>query len=250
MEAIAKPDHAFGVDPTRRERYSLRQARYEALADDVSRWAGEAAAAGRVLRVLDIGTGTGVSLRYLEAKPHLDAIRLSGADVEFRPRYREDLFEGYYVGDLMEGYPEIASESFDVVLCEQVLEHLPQLDVAIATLERLLRPGGRLIVGVPIFPAPFAYLRRHLVPHMDKAFQPGRVRGHVQAFSARSFLAAVAAHSHLRLIELRGFRIISGGLLKPLENHRWWWRFNRQLGRAVPALCIEIQAVMEKPIRG
>jgi len=246
MNVAAKPNHAFGVDPTRRERYSLRQSRYEALAEDVSRWAGEAAAAGNSLRVLDIGCGTGVSLRYLEAKPHFDAIRLSGADVEFRPRYREDLFEAYYVGDLMQGYPEIPTGRFDVVLCEQVLEHLPRLETAIATLERLLRPGGRLIVGVPIFPPPLAYLRRHLVPHVDKAFQPGLVRGHVQAFSAGSFLAAMAAQCGLRLLEIRGFRIISGGLLKPLENHRWWWRFNRRLGKLVPSLCIEIQAVMQK----
>jgi SAM-dependent methyltransferase len=247
MSAVAKPNHAFGVDPTRPERYSLRQSRYDALAEDVSRWAGEAAAAGSPLRVLDIGCGTGVSLRYIEARPHFEAVRLSGADVESRPRYREEAFEAYYVGDLMQGYPEIPSGSFDVVLCEQVLEHLPRLEVAIATLERVLRPGGKLIVGVPIFPPPLAYLRRHLVPHLDRAFQPGVVRGHVQAFSARSFLTAMAAHSQLRLLEIRGFRIVSGGLLKPLENHRWWWRFNRRLGRILPSLCIEIQAVMERP---
>ena len=30
------PGHAFGIDPTRPERYSLRQSRYEALASDIS----------------------------------------------------------------------------------------------------------------------------------------------------------------------------------------------------------------------
>jgi SAM-dependent methyltransferase len=247
MSAVAKPNHAFGVDPTRRELYSLRQSRYDALAEDVSRWAGEAAAAGLPLRVLDIGCSSGVSLRYIEARPHFEAVQFSGADVEFRPRYKEDVFEAYFVGDLMEGYPEIESGRYDVVLCEQVLEHLPRLDVAITTLDRVLRPGGKLIVGVPIFPPPLAFLRRHLVPHIDRAFQPDIVRGHVQAFSASSFLAAMAAHSTLRLLEIRGFRIISGGVLKPLENHRWWWRFNRGLGRIAPSLCIEIQAIMEKP---
>ena len=247
MSALAKPNHAFGVDPTRPERYSLRQSRYDALAEDVDRWAGEAAAAGQKLRVLDIGCSTGVSLRYLEGRAHFDAIRLSGADLEFRPRYREDLFEAYHLGDLMQGYPELESGSYDVVLCEQVLEHLPRLEVAIATIERLLRPGGKSIIGVPIFVPPLAFLRRHLVPHMDRVFQPSIVRGHVQAFSAGSFLAAVAAHSRLEVLEMRGFRIISGGLLKPLENHRWWWRLNRRLGRMAPSLCIEIQAVLQKP---
>lgn len=247
--AAAKPDHAFGVDPRRPERYSLRQSRYDALAEDVSRWAGEAAQAGSKLRLLDIGCGSALSLRYLEVRPHFDNILMSGADLEFRNPYRAEIFEAYFIGDLMAGYPQIESESYDVVLCEQVLEHLPRLEVAIATLARVLRPGGRLIVGVPIFLPPLAYLRRHLVPRLDKLLRARVERGHVQAFSSRSFCAAMAAHSQLRLLEIRGFRIVSGGLLRPLENYRWWWRFNRRLGKLVPAACIEIQAVMQKPDR-
>jgi hypothetical protein len=40
--------------------------------------------------------------------------------------------------------------------------------------------------------------------------------------------------------------VISGGILRPLENHRWWWKFNRWLGERIPAACIEIQAIMQK----
>ncbi len=54
-------------------------------------------------------------------------------------------------------------------------------------------------------------------------------------------------HSKLQLVEVRGFRIISGGILRHLEHFRWWWKFNRWLAAKVPALCIEIQAIMEKP---
>ena len=64
-----------------------------------------------------------------------------------------------------------------------------------------------------------------------------------------SFLKVMNKHSALKLIEVRGLRIISGGVLRPLENYRWWWKFNRWLGAQVPALCIEIQAIMEKPIK-
>ena len=45
---------------------------------------------------------------------------------------------------------------------------------------------------------------------------------------------------------VRGFRIISGGLLRPLENYRWWWRFNRRLGELLPAACIEAQIIARK----
>ena len=52
---------AYGVDPKRRQRYNLRQARYDALAHDIDALAGEAAAIGRRLAVLDIGCGKGAA---------------------------------------------------------------------------------------------------------------------------------------------------------------------------------------------
>jgi SAM-dependent methyltransferase len=243
--ASPKPGHAFGVDPFRRHFYSLRQSRYDALAQDVSDWAGRVAPHEK-LSVLDIGCGTGVLLRHLEHKENFDRIAISGADLN-KDVYRRDLYCDLHLGDLLAGYPEIPSNAFDVVICEQVLEHLPTLDCAIQTLERLLRPGGRLIVGVPIFLPPLRLLREHLVRKMDSIFRPRRSRGHLQAFSLTSFLHQFKKHSQLRVLKVRGFRVISGGLLRPLENYRWWWKFNRRLGELIPGACIEIQAIMEKP---
>src|SRR5690348_7176939 len=145
------PRLAFGVDPSRPERYSLRQARYAALADDISKWAGAAARRGESLSLLDVGCGWGPLLRHLDTKPHFDTIAMSAADVSDTALYRKKIYREYVIGDLTGGYPEIASAHYDVVVCEQVLEHLAALDTAIATLVRVLRPGGRLVIGVPIF---------------------------------------------------------------------------------------------------
>src|SRR5712671_4190231 len=129
MTASADPQRtaprlAFGVDPSRPERYSLRQARYAALADDISEWAGTAAARGETLALLDVGCGWGPLLRHLDAKPYFDNIAISAADVADTALYRKDLYRDYFIGDLTRGYPEINSERYDVVVCEQVLEHL------------------------------------------------------------------------------------------------------------------------------
>lgn len=242
-----KPGHAFGVDPTRRERYSLRQSRYDALAHDIDAAAAAAAGEERKLRVLEIGCGTGVLLRHLEVRPNFANIEVFGADLSDHVAYGQEFYHQFVTGDLMTGYPEIPSDRFDLVVCEQVLEHLPQIDGAIATLERVLKPGGRLIVGVPIFPPPLHLLRRHLVPRLDRAFAPKKSRGHLQYFTLGSFLRTITAHSGLRPLRMRGFRIISGGLLRHLENRRWWWHFNRRLGELLPAACIEVQVVLEKP---
>ncbi len=244
-----KPNHAFGVDPRRREFYSLRQSRYDALAEDISQWAGAAVSAGTALTVLDVGCSSGLALRHLEGKPHFGNLVLSGADLKEESVYKRNLYREFFTGDLMQGYPQIPSNAYDAVICEQVLEHLSELPMAIATLERVLRPGGRLIVGVPIFVPPLAIMRRHVVPVLDRITRRRKKRGHLQAFSVASFLNVMNKHSALNLIEVRGLRIFSGGMLRTLENYRWWWKFNRWLGAQVPALCIEIQAIMEKPAK-
>ncbi len=54
---------AYGVDPRRPERYSLRQARYDALAHDIDALADAAAKAGRRLSVCYASTGQTGRLR-------------------------------------------------------------------------------------------------------------------------------------------------------------------------------------------
>ncbi|HEX3537051.1 MAG TPA: class I SAM-dependent methyltransferase [Stellaceae bacterium] len=239
---------AFGVDPSRPHAYSLRQSRYEAVADDISRWAGEAAAAGRKLSLLDVGSAWGVLLCHLEAKPHCGAVAISAADVVDTAAFIRERYERFVLGDLTQGYPEIASEAFDVVVCEQVLEHLEDLDRALATLDRVLKPGGKLVLGVPVFLPPLHLIRKHVLPPLFRLLPVRDLGTHHQAFSLYSFLAEVRHRlPHLELAQVRGFRIISGGLLAPLENYRWWWRLNRRLGEWIPAACIEIQAIFEKP---
>jgi SAM-dependent methyltransferase len=43
----------------------------------------------------------------------------------------------------------LASAQFDLVICTQVLEYVPQPGAVIAELHRVLKPGGRLLLSVP-----------------------------------------------------------------------------------------------------
>jgi SAM-dependent methyltransferase len=239
---------AYGVDPRRPERYSLRQARYDALAHDIDALAAKASSEGRRLAVIDIGSGGGASPRHLRARPHFAAIDIDATDIDRQYNVDETLYRRLFIGDLTKGYRELASESYDVVICEQVLEHLHQLEVPLATIGRLLKPGGRAFIGVPIFPPPLHLARRHLVPVLDRLTGSDHRRDHVQAFTLRHFKKVALAHSRLRLVAARGFRIVSGGVLRPLEEQRFWWAFNRWLGAKAPAACIEAQLILEKPV--
>jgi SAM-dependent methyltransferase len=236
---------AFGVDPSRPQRYSLRQSRYDAIAGDISEWAAAAAARGERLSVLDVGCAWGVLLRHLQARPHFGSIAISATDIVDTALWKEQ-YERFLVGDLRGGYPELPSAAYDVVVCEQVLEHLDDLDQALATLHRLVKPGGRLVIGVPIFLPPLHLVRSHVLPLLFKLIPLRALGTHDQAFSLASFLRRLRGLPGLRVRTVRGFRIVSGGVLAPLENYRWWWRFNRRLGELLPAACIEAQIILEK----
>ena len=248
MRQILEPRLTFGVDdPHGHHLYTLRQSRYDAVANDINDWARAARCDGKMLAVLDIGCGDGTLLRYLETKPEFDNMMISAADLRVdRWLYKKESYHELFIGDLSNGYPEIPSNAYDVVVCEQVLEHLLRIDAAVAALARIVKPGGKLIVGVPIFLPPLHLIRRYIVPKLDRIFAPHTSRGHEQAFSQFTILRCVKQSPELQLLEVRGFRVISGGVLRPLENYRWWWRLNRWIGRAMPALCIEIQVIMRK----
>ncbi|KAJ3086581.1 hypothetical protein HK102_012886 [Quaeritorhiza haematococci] len=53
----------------------------------------------------------------------------------------------------------VMDDTYDVILCTQVLEHIERPRAALAELYRVLKPGGKLLMTVPLM-VPF-----HLVPH-------------------------------------------------------------------------------------
>jgi SAM-dependent methyltransferase len=193
------PRHAFDVDPKRPLRYRLRLSRYVVLAQDISDWAGAAAQAGRTLSVLDVGCGWGALLCQLDAEPYFDNMRISGCDTAETVIYKRELYREFFIGDLARGYPEIESERYDVVVCEQVLEHLDSLDTAIAMLVRVTRPGGILVIGVPIFFPPLHLARKHLVPRFARILRHPESASHLQAFSLFSFRRLLRAYPNLSM---------------------------------------------------
>ncbi len=131
---------AYGVEPNRRATYELRQSRYQALGEDVANEVKRIQQSGsRRVRLLDVGVYDGVSRRYIEAYPEGAMIDYEAVDIYPEGKefvYKHDEWK-LHEFNLLEGMPGLESNSFDIVICEQVLEHLRDVQPAIADLVRV-----------------------------------------------------------------------------------------------------------------
>lgn len=243
---------AFGVHPGCRATYELRLSRCQAMAATIAHESQAQAQRGNPrIELLDVGVHDGTLLRYLEPYRNRLDVGLHGVDLFPRGKsfvYRSEEWQLDSM-DLEQGMPRLPADAFDVVVCEQVLEHLHQVQPAIADLHRVLRPGGLMIVGVPIFPWGLHRLRPLAIQWIDFLSGP-RQRGHIQSWSAHTFRQEFDRFDDLDVECVRGFRIVSGGILRRLEFYRWWWRCNAWLGARLPSLCVEVQLLIRKRSAG
>jgi SAM-dependent methyltransferase len=90
-------------------------------------------------RLLDVGCGT---------KPYRSLFAVNdyvGLDIDNETSRQRGVADHLYDGKV---FP-FASDSFDSVLCNQVLEHVFNPDEFIGEIVRVLKPGGKLLLTVP-----------------------------------------------------------------------------------------------------
>ena len=164
-------------------------------------------------RVLEIGSGIGNLSAFL-----LDSERLvlSDTDSYYLDRLRERFAALPQVAVAQLRLPsfngELERERFDTVICLNVLEHVRDDMLSLATVYRLLQPGGRLVLLVPALPALYGTLDRAL----------GHFRRYTAAELRHMFRATGFRMRHLEYFNLAG---VPG-----------WWLTGRVLRRTmIPA---------------
>jgi SAM-dependent methyltransferase len=141
-------------------------------------------------RVLDNGCGVGSYLKRLKQ----DASTAFGLEFDFERAQTAGSQMGNVVQAAGEGLP-YPTESFDLVLSHEVLEHVEDDRISATEIARVLRPGGRLVLFVPNRGYPFEthgiYWRGKYrfgnIPLVN--YLPNRWRNqlapHVRAYTAR-----------------------------------------------------------------
>jgi SAM-dependent methyltransferase len=237
-----RPDNkiAFGAELSSCT-YRLTLARYASIAEFFQR---EIAASGKDLKLLDIACGEGRLILY----GPFPGISFHGIDVrrtsliQARERGYTDVVEG----NVIHGLP-FPDHSFGIIVCSHILEHLEYPDHFVSEIERVLRPGGLLVVGVPICVWWTRLLRIHLVPRFNSEKRPEVLKkrfGHLHFFTLPSLKKLL--HS-FRIEDIRGFRFLSAGRYLPFEDWRWYYRLNAAWGRSFPRMTSEVNVIARKP---
>ena len=229
---------AFDLLPAHRK-YELRQARYvemiPALGDHLAKLGSEA-------RVLDIGSG------MAESKIVLDTVAPSAewTGVELSPeRVIECNRRGYshIVDDVnLEQSPlPFANDSFDVVIGSHILEHLTNSQQAFADWYRVLKPGGLMLIGVPMHIVLVSWIMR-----LKYRLFGRRPFQHCVFFSMPSLERFLHGY---QVVRIWGFRFFSARRQLPLEDYRWFYRLSMWVGRHFPNLTQEVNVVVRKPLK-
>ncbi|MEJ2152051.1 MAG: class I SAM-dependent methyltransferase [Gemmatimonadota bacterium] len=233
-----RPVLAFGVVPAYR-RYELRLARYQDMVPAVR----DLSRSGEVLEILDVGSGTGPAKRFIDhagVAAHWTGIEIHPDRIELCRQLGYDRIIDDH--DLERGPLPMSVDSFDVVIASHVLEHLENASAALEDWMRVLRPGGLLILGVPMHLPPVAKLARARFRYRGRK----RTRAHCHFFSMRSLNELLRPYP---VSAIRGFRLISARKWLPLEDYRWFYLVNRKIGRRFPALAAEVNVEIRKPLK-
>lgn len=202
-------------------------------------------------RVLDLGCGTGPVLCELRRKG-IDAVGLDYSEdmlEHARARLRSQALDasGLEQGDCR-NTPWPAA-SFDIVVCLGVISYIEDYDPVLAEIDRLLRPGGTLLISFrnahnPVFSDPVAFVRRVLRVLLTPLLGPRR-----EHFAIGRYLDFRTVTAKL---EARGFRYldffgIGFGPFRIAGRKLFGERRAIHISRRLMALCARFS--LHRPLR-
>lgn len=100
----------------------------------------------------------------------------------------------------------LADESFDIVICSEVLEHIPDHGKAIQEIIRVLKPGKSLVVSVP------RYLPERICWALSRDYHNEK-GGHIRIYRKKELID---------LLEGAGTTCVDMGWAHALHSPYWW----------------------------
>jgi len=203
-------DDPVGIETL--ERLAAAAPRYNAwLIERVLPWVGR--------RVLEIGAGVGTMSAFLADR---ERVVLSDTNAGYLDRLRVR-FAGHpniriEALRLPASDGDLQAERLDTIICLNVLEHVRDDELSLATMFQMLQPRGRLVLLVPSLPAIYGTLDRAL----------GHFRRYTPAELRRKYATAGFRMRHLEYFNMAGIpgwwftgRVLRRELI-PSGSLRWY----------------------------
>jgi ubiquinone/menaquinone biosynthesis C-methylase UbiE len=135
------------------------------------------ASQGSQCTILDYGCGAGEVIILGRQR----GLNIFGADVYFggssvRPIVEKSGMLGTIIREISAGKLDFPDQYFDLVLCNQVLEHVEELDEVLFEVSRVLKPGGTML---SLFPSLDVWREGHCgIPFLHRFSKSSRFRYH------------------------------------------------------------------------
>lgn len=211
------------TNPTRRWIHTRRREVVEALLRPLA----------GATRALEIGPGSGIYLPLLAELA--DEVVVTDIEPAFLDRARDLVGDRPGVRFLVDDITRTQLEpaSFDVILCTEVLEHIEAWQAALASMARLLRPGGVLVLSTPQPWSPLELLGKI-------AFRPGVIR-----LVRAVYREPVLETGHISLVSSRRLtRELGAGGLR-IERRRWSSVYIPVLAEVGGTVALRIEQLLE-----
>ena len=183
--------------------------------------------------ILDIGCGNGRDLILAKRYKISNQIRLCGIDMEINKDLKRQGIELFKLNIEIEKLP-FPCETFDLIIANQILEHVKEIFWISNEICRVLKKNGRLIIGVPNLAA----LHNRLLLLLGK--HPSCIKtksAHVRGFTVEDLVEFYGNIGGLKLKDLRGENLYP---FFPLISKFFTFLF--------PTIAVSIFLLLEKEI--
>ncbi len=161
---------------------------------------------GTIIHVLDIGCATGKDLLNVKNRLTDKNVDLHGIDydVDYLAKASASGITTYKLDIEHEKIP-VDDKYFDIIIMNQVLEHVKEIFWIFSELSRILKPMGLLIIGVPNL----AYLGNRFLLMIGKQPVSIHVLGpHVRGFTAQGLREFIETSSLFKVEKIDGTSFI------------------------------------------
>ena len=191
------------------------------------------------INLLDIGSGNG----YLKYFCEFGNIEWHGIEI-WEERYRDCETLGYKMHrcDIDSEKLPFNNETFDIVVASHVIEHLKNRDFALHEMYRVLKNGGLLVVGTPIKPIIISNILNLI--YSFRVINKGETAYNYNLYSLKKYILNNLPLA--KIIDVRGFRIISARKTKNWENNYKFYKVNTVLGKLIPSITPEVNLIIMK----